>query len=69
MHAGSGMNREFVKSLGSFTLSLAFLGLQLAQEAVAIAERSERKGPAARTLDCVSDAAANQLGRELPRSR
>lgn len=57
--------REFIQAVSGFTVSMSFLGLQLAADLLTPPERGQRKGPAAKRLEAVTNATAEQFGSTL----
>ena len=54
--------REFTKSLLSYSLALSLFGLKQMQNLLTAADRDERRGPATKSFDALTNAATDQLG-------
>jgi hypothetical protein len=57
--------REFVKSCSSFALAMSFFGLKQLENMLTPTEGGERRGPAAKAFDSVTNATTDQLGGSL----
>lgn len=57
--------REFTKAMFSFSLAVSLFGLKQAQNLLTPQERDERRAPATKAFDSVTNATTDQFGETL----